>query len=335
MTVARVLVTGASGFIGVHTVRALVEQGHAVTALVRASSDRRPLEALGARLAFGDLSDHASLAPAVGEVDAVIHLASILKVPWKPEFRTVNIGGTGALAAACAARTTPPALVVVSSLAAGGPSGPDQVRSERDGSAPVSIYGRMKLDCERAALAHAERVPITVVRPPMVIGEGDRWALGLFTSALRGVHVVPSWRRSRVSLIHAADLAPLLVRAMTHGARARAEDHAAGTYYAAADERPLYAELGQWVAAAMGVRSPRVIRLPGLVTGVAAAASELVARLRDRPTILNLDKWREATAGSWVCDASRAKAELGLACAPTAQRLAETAAAYRREGWLP
>ena len=65
-----------------------------------------------------------------------------------------------------------------------------------------------------------------------------------------------------------------------------------------------------------------------------AAVSEAVARVRDRQTILNLDKWREATAGSWLCDAARARAELGLACAPTSERLAETAAAYRAVGWL-
>lgn len=329
------MVTGASGFIGLHTARALRAAGHEVTALVRPRSDRRALEALGARFAAGDLAEPMSLAPALDGVDAVIHLASLLKVPWKPEFRTVNIGGTAALAAACAARPQPPTLVVVSSLAAGGPSDPERPRREADGSAPVSAYGRMKRECEQVALAHAGQVPITVVRPPMVIGEGDRWALGLFTSARRGVHVVPSWKPSRVSLIHAADLAPVLVRAATEGARATPTDHERGLYYAAADERPFYAELGQWVAAAMGVRPPRIVRLPGLVTGIAAAASELVARIRDRPTILNLDKWREATAGSWICDAARARAELRLDCAPTAVRLAETAAAYREVGWLP
>ena len=333
----RTLVTGASGFIGVHTARALIAAGHEVVALVRPRSPREALEAVGVRSwALGDLAEPTSLAQAVVGVDAVIHLASILKVPWKPEFRSVNIGGTAALAEACAAQARPPVLVVVSSLAAGGPTRTEVARLERDGAQPVSAYGRMKLACEQAARVHAARVPVTIVRPPMVIGEGDRWALGLFTSARRGLHVVPSRWPSRVCLIHAADLAPALVRAAERGARAGvvpdAED--TGVYYAAAEDRPLYAELGGWVAAAMGLAPPRVLRLPAALSWVAAAASEAVARVRDRQTILNLDKWREATAGSWLCDAARARAELGLACAPTRERLVETAAAYRAAGWL-
>jgi nucleoside-diphosphate-sugar epimerase len=224
----------------------------------------------------------------------------------------------------------------VSSLAAGGPAPCETARTERDGAQPVSAYGRMKLACEEAARAQAARVPVTIVRPPMVIGEGDRWALGLFTSAQKGLHVVPSRAPSRVCLIHAADLAPVLVRAVERGARAGVAPDAehTGVYYAAADDRPLYAELGAWVAAAMGVAPPRVLRLPSALSWAAAAVSEAVARVRDRQTILNLDKWREATAGSWLCDAARARAELGLACAPTSERLAETAAAYRAVGWL-
>jgi nucleoside-diphosphate-sugar epimerase len=189
----------------------------------------------------------------------------------------------------------------------------------------------MKLDCERAALDFADRVPVTVVRPPMVLGDGDRWALGLFRSAARGIHVTPTREAHRVSLIHAADLAPALVAAARQGERA---GRANGVYYAAADDRPTYAELGALIAEAMGRPRPRVLRMPGAVTGIFAAASHLLARLRDRPTILNLDKWREATAGSWICDPAKAKRDLGLACAPTRQRLAETADAYRMAGWL-
>jgi len=216
----RTLVTGASGFIGVHTARALIAAGHEVVALVRPRSPREALEAVGVRSwALGDLAEPESLARAVVGVDAVIHLASLLKVPWKPEFRSVNIGGTAALAEACAAQVRPPVLVVVSSLAAGGPAPQDRARTEQDGAQPVSAYGHMKLACEAAARAQAARVPVTIVRPPMVIGEGDRWALGLFTSAQKGLHVVPSRAPSRVCLIHAADLAPVLVRAVERGAR--------------------------------------------------------------------------------------------------------------------
>jgi dihydroflavonol-4-reductase len=75
--------------------------------------------------------------------------------------------------------------------------------------------------------------------------------------------------------------------------------------------------------------------VPSPVVGVIAGAGELVARLRGRPTILNLDKWRESRAGDWVCDAAKARRELGLRCGDGRVRLRETAEAYRRAGWLP
>jgi nucleoside-diphosphate-sugar epimerase len=333
------LVTGGTGFIGRHVAEALRAAGHEVTCLVRPTSDARALTALGARLAYGDLSDAASLARALAGVTVVYHLASLLKVPWKPEFRTVNIEGTRALAEAAAAQASPPALVIVSSLAAAGPSSPGRARIEDDPPQPVSRYGRMKLDAERAAASYAARVPITIVRPPMVFGEGDRWALALFRTAARGVHFVPTWSDHQVSLIHAADLARALLEAGERGERlAAAPDpdgpRGRGVYYIAADLRPTYAELGRTVALASGLRPPRILRVPRLISGAFALASELYARLRDTPTILNLDKWREGTAGSWICDAAKARAGLGFAPRPIEARLAETAAWYRAAGWL-
>jgi len=322
-------VTGATGFIGAHVVRTLVEGGHRVTALVRASSSRESIEKMGAQIALGDMEDTDSLVRAIGDVDVVFHLATVLKVPWKTEFRTVNIGGTAALAKACADRATPPALVIVSSLAAGGISPPDRPRTERDPSKPISRYGRMKLDSEQAAVAFAKQVPITIVRPPMVLGDGDRWAVPLFKSVARGTHVTPTLRDHRVSLVHVRDLATAIVTAGMWGERVGDDT---GMYYVAADERPTYAELGAMIARAMGLPPPRVVRSPALATGVLAFFGEVVARIRDQPTMLNMDKWREATAGSWICDATKARGELGWTPAPLIERLGETGRAYREAG---
>lgn len=334
---ARVLVTGASGFIGGYIVRALLEAGEEPVCLLRPRSDGRALAALGLRCVPGDVTDAASLRSALRDVDGVIHAAALLKMPWRPDFAPANVGGTAKLAAACAARGTPPALLVLSSLAAAGPSPDARPRAEAQPAAPISIYGRVKREAERAAAAQAAAVPITIVRPPMVFGEDDRSALRLFRSVRAGWLPLPAPSRvHRLSMIHAADLAALLVRALRQGERLPRDGEAAdqGLYYASADETPTPPELGAAIARALGRPPPRVLPLPLAALRLAAAAGELRGRLRGTPQLMNLDKARELAAGPWLCSADKAKRSLGFAPLPLDRRLRQTVEGYRQRGWL-
>lgn len=334
---ARILVTGASGFIGRHVVRAVLAGGDEAVCLLRPSADRAALEALGARCVIGDMTDAASLAPAMRGVDGVIHAAAMLKAPWRPEFASSNINGTANMVAACASMPTPPPLVVVSSLAAAGPAPTAAPRTESMPAMPLSIYGRVKLDAERAAAASAASVPVTIVRPPMVFGETDRSALTLFRSAGAGWHPVPGGNRHRLSMVHAADLAQLLRSALLRGERLppRSDlEDGQGYYYASADETPTLAELGAMIATAMDRPAPRVLALPLMVLRIAGAFGELKGRVTDRPQLMNLDKVRELSSGPWLCSAEKAKRTLGFAPAPLALRLHQTAEGYRQLGWL-
>lgn len=334
---ARILVTGATGFIGRRIVRATLAAGDETICLLRATADRSGLEALGARCVVGDMTDAASLAPALQGVDGVIHAAAMLKAPWRPDFASANVDGTAHLAAACAARPSPPALVVVSSLAAAGPAPGTAPRDEDQPTAPISLYGRVKRDAERAAAAHAADVPITIVRPPMVFGEHDRSALTLFRSARAGWHFVPGGSRHRVSMIHVDDLADLLHRALLRGERLPAGDGDArghGCYYVSADETPTLPEFGTLLAAAQDRPPPRLVPVPLAVLRVAATFGELKGRITDRPQLMNLDKARELSAGPWLCSADKAKRMLGFAPPPLAARLRQTAAGYLEQGWL-
>jgi nucleoside-diphosphate-sugar epimerase len=330
------LVTGATGFIGRHVATALLDRGYDLTCLARSGSSTADLDPR-CRVAVGDIMDPPSLEAPVRGADVVFHLASLLKVPWKPAFMHVNVEGTRAVATAVARRTSPPPLIVVSSLAAAGPS--SVARTEDMPPRPISIYGRVKLASERAAVEHAARAPISIVRPPMVYGPDDRYGLMLFRSAVRGLHAVPTLAEHRLSLVYAIDLADLLVAIGERGERITELDpsspRGAGVYHAAHDETPTYAELGRLVASAAGAPPPFVLRLPSFVSGAAALAGELAGRARDRPSFLNLDKWREAMAGSWICDATKAKRGLGFAPTTARDGLAATAAWYRSRGWLP
>jgi dihydroflavonol-4-reductase len=336
----RALVTGATGFIGRHLVARLCTVGYDVRALARPTSDRSPLAEYPVTWFEGDLTDPESVARAVEGCTVVFHLASLLKVPWKPEFLTVNVQGTATVAEACASMPQPPVLVVVSSMAAAGPAPLGRTRLESDAPAPVSIYGRVKRAAEVAALGYADAVPLSIVRPPMVFGEGDTATLKLFSTARRGVHMTPTLRASQMDLIHAADLSTALQRIAERGERARpagdrGEVHGSGVYQVAHGEPHAYANLGRLAGDALGVSRVRVWRMPAAATWVVTAFSELVARVTDNPSILNRDKYREAIAGDWCCGIEKVQ---GLGWAPEADlptRFAQTAAWYRAQGWLP
>jgi len=336
----KVLVTGASGFIGMHLVAALHRRGDEVICLVRKNSRVDRLPASGVRLVYGDVTDRESLPSAVAGQDIVYHIAGCVSALTFRQFYRVNQQGVANMARTCAERPTPPVLVTVSSLAAAGPALDGRPKTEADRSTPVSHYGHSKRAGERAAARFADRVPITVVRPPIVLGEADAVGLPLFRSIARlGVHLVPGRKKPRFSVIHAADLVELLILAAERGRRLPPRGQAArpgqGCYFAACEENPTYADLGRMVAQAVGRRRVLVLSTSTPVVRAVAAVGELIGRIRRRPPYMNLDKVREITAGHWLCSIRAAEEELGFRVgAPLAERLRQTAEWYRREKWL-
>ena len=343
----RVLVTGASGFIGVHLVEALRRRGDEVTCLVRPTSRRARLEPLGVRFVCGDVTDAPSLAAALDECDpqVVYHLAGLTRALRVARLMQVNAEGVCHLAGACARRAAPPTLLVVSSLAAAGPAPAGRPRTEADTPEPVSAYGRSKLAGEQAARRFAHHLPTTIVRPPIVFGPGDRDVWHLFRLVQRlGLLIVPGPADFSLALIHVTDLVEALVLAAERGERVPAESrgHSAGAatagcgcYFVAGEQAPTLAQFAGLLAEAVGRRRVRTLHLPRCLARLAGVAGDAGGWLRRRPLTLGSDKIAEALAGSWLCATDKGRRQLGFAGdTPLAQRLRETAQWYRQHGWL-
>jgi len=344
----KVLVTGATGFVGSHLAKALAGQGAELTCLVRPNSATEPLAALGARcLPFADITDLQAIRQAVAGQQVVFHVAGRVTAVKPAQYYQTNVEGTRCVAQACAEQDNPPVLVLVSSLAAAGPAVDHRPRTEDDPPQPVSHYGRSKLAAELAAASFGDRAPVTVVRPCIVFGQGDRATLDMFRSVARyRIHLIPGFSRHRYSLIHVSDLADLLVRAACRGRRIPAEVAEAvrrgetktsgkGVYFAAYPQHLSYWELGGLIAEAANTPWVCFTLVPMPIVWLVAGVGTAVSKWRSSPVYLNLDKAREIAAGSWICSPQKAMAELGFC--PTVsplQRLKETVVWYRAHGWL-
>jgi nucleoside-diphosphate-sugar epimerase len=250
------------------------------------------------------------------------------------EARAINVEGTHTLATVAAAQTRPPVFVYVSSLAAAGPS--STMLSETAPCHPVSYYGRGKREAEQALEGFADRLRVTIVRPPCVFGRGDRNLLRLYRLVRHGweLHSHP---RYQYSFLHVDDLAHGLIAAATHGQRLLPppNDTRAGVYFLADPQPVTFPALSMLIAQCLNVPRVRHVRVPHAAAAIPALFGELMQAILRRRVYLNRDKVREAYAGSWSCDPARAMRDWGFAPACSfAERLAQTHQSFQADGWL-
>ena len=310
----KVLVTGATGFLGEWLVQKLIEGGHDVRAFARASSRTETVERLGATVVRGGFSDPASLDRAMDGMRAVIHAAGGGIARSTAEIYRKNAGSTRALIRA-AQRADCQRFVLVSSLAA------------RDA---ISHYGQSKRNAELAALgAHGSTMHgdlhVVVLRPPALYGPGEHRMVPLFKAARRGF--VPMVHpQGTLSLLHGEDCASALVAAL--------HTPESGVFFVA--ERRIYQrrEMAELIGRAVE-RDVTVVSVPPPLLTALAAASDLYGRVRDRPTMFGLDKSRDVLRPHQAADPSRAYEALDWSPEHSFEAGAREALSdYITRGWL-
>lgn len=336
----KVLVTGASGFIGGHLAETLSRRGEEVRCLVRPSSSTALLDQRGLEVIRASLDDASAVRKALDGVEVVYNVAGAVAERRRGELQRVNVELTSRFAALCASRESPPVFVHVSSAAATGPTRRGNVRQPGDPPRPVSKYGRTKFEGERQVIAQAANMPVTVVRPGAVFGERDRASATIFRM-IRWCrcHPILGFRTPPLSVIHVAELVEILLRAADGGKRVPADPDQQraghGCYFACLDEYPTYARLGFMVRQALGCWFTLVTPIPYPISWPIAAANQLLAPLGVGNPLFNPDKLREAAVSSWACSPAAAFQDLAFTPRVSFQeRLRQTAEWYRTAGWL-
>lgn len=279
----RVLVTGASGFIGRALCETLAARGLAVRAAVRS-----PAALPGEVRTVGEIGPGTEWRRLLAHVDAVIHLAARVHVLGDTavdplaEYRAVNVAGTARLAHECAAARVP-RLVFVSSIKVNGERSGVWPFTEADAPAPEDPYGVSKLEAEEAlrSITAATGLDVVVVRPCLVYGPGVRGNLDrLLTAIERGLPLPLASVRNQRSLMGLANLCDLLLRCAT-------DPRAAGETFLASDGHDLSTpQLIRWLADGVGRPArllpvpPSWLRLGARVAGAQAAYERLCGTLQ-------------------------------------------------------
>ena len=349
-------ITGATGFIGERLALKLTERGACVRCLVRPTSRRDGLKALGVEFVEGDLENAEALAQGARGATAVFHLAGLTREARRGDFLRVNRDGAERVAKACLAAAesgTTPILAFVSSLACAGPApkggegdelyGGNRLLAETDAPRPVSPYGKSKRLAEEVLQGYADRLPITTIRPPYVFGEGDHESTLLFRMAKRlGCFVEPGWRDRYFSFVYADDLADVLIAAVEKGERmtrasvAPLEDDPTrcsgrGVYFAAAPKPILFSEFGRMIGRAFGRAKTAIFKVPPMGVAGAGAYGECVKKAFGARPSFDWNKAIEALRGPWICSGAKATAGLGVAIEEDLSGKIERAARWYEE----
>lgn len=325
----KVLLTGASGFVGSHIAEALCSAAIPVTALVRPSSPRRFLSECLPSLEFrnGSITDPASLEPALDGITHVIHCAGLTRAVRTSEFFQVNQSGTRNLVSAInRVQGQVSRLVHISSLAAGGPGTKEEPANEADSPNPVSEYGRSKLAGEMEVRDRC-RTEFVVLRPPAVYGPRDEGFLSLFKAVSRHVRPLPDANQA-LSLVYVKDLAQATVACLLN-------PKAVGQmFYVSSPEIVSGRTLSSEIARQMGAWT-LPLPLPSWVFLPICLLQGTLARLTNRATLLSLAKYPELRAPAWVCNPAKLEAAIGFRCKTNlVEGVSRTLRWYRDQRWI-
>lgn len=326
----KILITGASGFVGSWLVSEALKRDLEVYAGVRNTSSREFLQDPRIQFFNTDFRDEEGLFQGLNEeqFDYVIHNAGVVRVLDKQVFYDVNYGYSKLLIEKLqAVQSRPKKFVYISSLASCGSAdhSPEGAITNGINPNPPTHYGKSKNEAE--SFIQTQTLPYLIFRPTAVYGPRDKDVLKLFKGVSVGIAPLIGTKPSKLSFIYVKDLARLILDATLSNKQNE-------TYVVSDGETYAGNAFHKKVAEIMGKRAiyPKI---PMSVVKLIASITELKSKLTKTPDTLDLDKVNELKARNWVCDISELKKDFNFAPQySTEESLTETFEWYKKHNWL-
>ena len=307
----KILITGASGFIGSFIVEEALKQGFETWAAIRKSSSKEYLQDERIHFIELNLSSKAQLIEQLRphQFDYVVHAAGVTKCLNKADFRHINTEGTKNLVDALLDLQMPlKRFVFLSSLSVFGAIKEqlpyDEIR-EDDIPKPNTEYGRSKLEAEKYIDSIGSRLPYTILRPTGVYGPREKDYFMMAKSIKQHIDFAVGYQRQDITFVYVTDVVQAVFLALEKGETGRKYFLSDGQVYQSTTFSDLiHEELGRpwWLR----------ITAPVWVLRVVTFFGEYIGHMTGKVTALNNDKYNILRQRNWRCDIEPARRELGF-----------------------
>lgn len=325
----RVLITGASGFVGYHLIEEALQNNLEVFAAVRRSSKTDHLKHFDIQYTYPDFDDVAALKKEIRENNYayIIHAAGVTRARSSQEYNHINAGFTHNLALAILeSGITIKKTVLIGSLAAVGPLNTLKgFINETTVPNPITAYGKSKLLAEQKLKAFSS-LNYNILRPTGIYGPRDKDIFIFFKQLVNGIEPYIGDMEQKFSFLYVKDLAAVAIKALYAGHQ-KTYNLSDGNFY------NRY-ELGNLTKEILKLKTVK-FHLPVNFVKLIAIVSEKLCSLNNKAAVLNLEKLNELMAVNWACDIDPANAALGFYPQYNLQAgLTETLNWYKTNKWL-
>lgn len=324
----KIMITGASGFLGVHIIEAALENNLEVHAAIRKSSKIAHLKHLPVSFIYVDLTNTESLQKEIEskQYNYIIHAAGITKAKGQQEYNIGNATYTYNLAKAAELAEAPlKKFVFISSLAALGPlNNYHETINEVTLPHPVTSYGKSKLLAEQKI--SKLKIPLIILRPTAIYGPRDKDIFIIFKSIKRGIEPYIGKHNQQLSFVYAKDVASAAINSLFsiyNGVYNLSDGNCYSRY-----------DLANYLKKSMRTKTLK-FHLPGSMVKALAITLENTYKVLNKTPALNKEKINELAAANWVCNIDKAKRELGFQPAYDLETgIQESLDWYKKYNWL-
>ena len=293
----KVLLTGATGFVGSHIVEDLISNNNSIITTIRKSSNLKWIKNYPLHFEYCSLNDVENLSKIVSSVDVIVHCAGVVRaLNWEEYYNTNVIGTRNLVQAAIKNKSNVKKFIYISSQAAMGPSQTEKPKFLTEEEKPVSNYGKSKLLAEQEVKKLDGQLPYTIIRPASVYGPRDK-DIFIFFNLVKH-HLKPNTYNKRfIQLVFVKDIAKVISMSLNN------EKTNNKTYYLCDGNIYTWKDVATTIASANNIKTIPIV-LFDFIFKTVASFYEIIAKITKKPQVLSKEKIGEMLQTYWTADNS-------------------------------